>query len=321
MVKNKLDFYRKCGNRYVSSLAVGGEFSAVIDIETNSETERSDLRSTMSVVATGYGSASASYAAAMQKISNSYQKNIRIIRNGTGEAIPSLTIDSLVNYSLAFPTKINAVTGAPMSLSYADYQTIDPSIETYRDQEIVVSGMANQFGDFFELLGDLDYYSKHRTTGSFYPPLGDDELQRYRGELSVATINAKLAFNACVEDPGRKCTLASFPAVTINAPRPAQQTSLDPKSGAYQPVGTAGKGENKTVIVIGSWSAWDNGENLWWPPERCCFEIRIEGEEGPPVTKPYTGPVKFTGPARVSVHIGDSTYGDNRGRGLAAIVY
>jgi hypothetical protein len=320
-VKNSRDFYRLCGNRYVKSLSIGGEFSAVIDIETNSESERSDLRSTLSVVAKGYGSASAEYAEAVRKISSSYQKNVKILRNGTGEAIPNLDIETIIKYSLDFPTKISALTGVPVGLEYADYRTVDPAIEIFSAQEIVVEGMSDKFGDLFELLGDLDFYDRHRALGSFYPPLSDEALQTARNAVGLAAINAKLAFNACVEDPQINCKLSLFPDVKIDAPKPAQQTTLQANTGVYQPVGTAGSGEEKTIIIIGSWSAWSAGENLWWPPERCCFSVVIAGENGPPTAHPYTGPIKFSGPARVSVHVEDGTYEDNRSRGLAAIIY
>jgi hypothetical protein len=321
MVRRPLDFYRMCGNRYVRSLSLGGEFTAVVDIETNTEEERSELRATLSVIAKGYGSANAAYAEAMQRISRSYSKNVRILRNGTGEAIPNPDIDTVLKYSLDFPTKINAVTGVPVALETADYRTVDPAVEIYSAQEIVVEMMSRKYGQIFEWLGDLDYYARKRNDRVFYPLLSEDALRRAQDTLRDAALKAELAFNGCIENPTRNCGATSFPDIDIDAPRPARQASLNPKSGSSQYVGFAGPGERKTVVILGDWSAWDNGEHLWWPPTRCCFSIEIAGEVGPPTSVSYTGPITFSGPARVSVRIGDSTYEDNRGRGLVAVVY
>lgn len=320
--KNPLNFYRMCGNRYVRSLSMGGEFTAVVNIETTSQSERESLRATLTVIAKGYGSASSDYKQALERISKSYQKDIRVIRNGLGESLPRpLDIETLIQYSLDFPAKIDATNGVPVALEQIDYRTVDPSIEIYSGQEIVVTRMSDKFGELFETLGDLDYYSRHREAGIFYPPISDDSLRRSRDVLGDAALKAKLAFNACVEDPIPYCRESLFPVVQVDAPRPAQKVALNPKIGSSQPIGSAGSGEEKTILVVGDWSAWDSGENNWWPPERCCFAIEVGRETGPTQTFPYTGPQKFTGPARFSIRIGDSTYEDNRGRGLMGIVY
>jgi hypothetical protein len=314
-------FYRKCGNRFVRTLSIGGEFVAIVNIETTSQEERESLRATLTVIAKGYGSASTEYKQAIEQISHAYQKDIKIIRNGLGESLPNLDIPTLIQYSLDFPAKIDAMNGVPVALEQIDYRAVDPTIEIYSGPEIIVERLSNKFGELFETLGDLDYYARHRNAGIFYPPISDSELRRSRDLLGDAALKAKLAFNSCIEDPPLYCRESLFPEVPVDSPHPAQKVSLNPKIGSSQPIGSAGAGEEKTVLVIGDWSAWDNGENNWWPPERCCFTIEVSRETGPTEIFSYSGPQKFTGPARFSIRIGDSTYSDNRARGLTGIVY
>lgn len=316
-----INFYRKCGNRYVKSLAIGGEFVAVVNIETSSQVEREALRASLTVVAKGYGSASAEYKQAMERISKSYQKDIRIIRNGLNERVPKLDLETLVAYSLEFPEKINNSNGVPVGLEYSDYRTVDPDIDVYSSQEIVVTRMSDKFGELYTMLGDLEYYSRHKASGMFFPPMSDETLRRHREVVGDATLKSKLAFNACAEDPGTKCRLELFPDLEVAVPRPAQKVELDPRVGSSQWIGSAGSGEKKTIVILGDWSAWSSGENLWWPPERCCFTIEVARETGPKELHAYSGPQQFVGPARFSIRIGDSTYEDNRGRGLMGIVY
>lgn len=320
-LRDQNSFYRVCGNRYVRSLSMGGEFIATIKIETTSETERSELQSTLSVIAKGYGSASASYQEAMSRLNRFTQKDVKILRNGTNDQVPNLEIDALIKYSQEFPTRITATTGVPVGIEFADYQTINPIVETYRAQEILVEAMSNRFGELFETTGDLQYYARNKQVRTFYPPLSEEEIQKSLTALSAASIQAKLAFAACVDKPKSSCELAAFPSSDIDGPRLAQQVALDPKTGADQPIGSAGRNETKRIVVLGNWSAWDNGENLWWPPERCCFKVVISPEAGTRSEINYSGPLSFQGPAQVSVRIEDSVHGDNRGRGLVAIVY
>jgi hypothetical protein len=80
----------------------------------------------------------------------------------------------------------------------------------------------------------------------------------------------------------------------------------------------------KTLIILGEWSAWADGDNLWWPPERCCFEVVVLSETGVRDVRSYSpavAPHIISGPARVMVRIGDSTWGDNRGKDLQAVLF
>lgn len=315
------DFYTKCGNQYVKSVTLGGDFTAIITIETDNEIERSELRAALSVAAVGYGSGKASFAENLSRVTKNYKRTVKILRKGTNEAVPDLSIDALIQYSLDFPTKINRDTAYPISFDKASFTDIDVRIPRFQKEEILADDWATRAGELYSDYADLIYYRDNSNRTRFYPPLSDEQVATGITKLSSMVNNVKAQYVGCLEDPGVACSKMAFPERDLTLPKRAQRAGLDAKIGAAQFIGVVGTGETKTVSVLGEWSAWDNGEGLWWPPEKCCFSVVVSPAFGPTYEKPYTGPTAIQGPARVSIKIGDSTYGDNRSRDLAGLIY
>jgi|GEM_PF-6451475 len=314
-------FYTRCGNQYIKSVTFGGEFSAVITIETSNESQRQELRAAMSVAAAGYGSAKASFAESLSKVTKNYKRSVKILRNGTNESIPDLEIDTIIKYSLDFPTKINMDTAYPYSLDKAYYSEVNVNLPRYEKEQVIADAWATRAGDIYADYADMNYYKDNREKLNFYPPLSESQLSEGMQKLTSVVTDLKIQYIDCLERPIPKCGQMKFPGFDAALPKRAQRAAIDAKQGASQLIGVIGGGESKTVAILGDWSAWSEGENLWWPPERCCFNIVIAPANGPIREEPYAGPKIVQGPARISVRIGDSHYSDNRSKDLVGIIY
>jgi hypothetical protein len=314
------DFRRLCGNYFIESIRVGGEFSAIYSFESESEEERATLQAQLKVVARGYGGGDVAFS---EKISKHSRLKVKIVRNATGEAVPEDNIPALIAYAKAFPTKINSQTARPIEIIRRDYQTINPAVPMYRDEEMLIDKWARYLGAAYETLADVEFAKKNRA--ALYPVVSEDSIEALRKGAQGYIDNLELAARNCGDDP-RVCKTLD-PSVSeprFLVPRKAQRHPLNPKSGVEQLIGVVGPDEVRKVVVLGQWSAWDNGDNLWWPPEQCCFSVVIQYENGLRDVKGYNPAVydhSVKGPARVFVQIGDSTHGDNRGRDLEGVVY
>ncbi|TRC97344.1 hypothetical protein FJV76_27320 [Mesorhizobium sp. WSM4303] len=320
---DKTAFKNKCGNYYLYGVRTGGDFIATFSFESASETERAELQAKLKVVARGYGNGSAEFSQALETITKTSKLQVQIIRNGTSENVPEDDMEALVKYAKDFPTKINRDTALPIEFIRRDYQTIDPLADSYSDAEAQVERLSNYLGEASAAIADLDYAKGHLDT--VYPIVDAEGLAATESAISSYIDQLQNTARICAAAPETCANLVKNtegPLFVI--PRRAQMVPINPKDGAEQFIGLAGSGQSKTLVILGQWSAWDNGDNLWWPPEQCCFDIVVQYEDGRRETRAYNpnaGPHTFVGPARAFVRLGDSTYVDNRERGLKGVVY
>ena len=261
----------------MEAIRVGGEFSAVYSFESDSEEERASLQAQLQLVAHGYGSGSAAFTQAMEQISKHTHLRVKIVRNGTSEIVPEDNIPALIAYAKSFPTKINKQTARPIELIRRDYQTLRAAIPLYRNEEGIIDKWAAFLGSANEALADLDFAAKNLK--HVYPPIDAASVQSLQIAARAYIDNLTSAANNCGEAPATCSTLAlSISAPTFDIPGRAQTTPIDPTYPGEQLIGVVGPNEIRTIVILGQWQAWDNGPI--WPPERCCFDIIIQRDNG-----------------------------------------
>jgi len=311
------EFLKLCGNYFIESVRVGGEFAAIYSFEYQSEEERADVQKQLKIAAKGYGNAKGEFDQAMQRLSQYSRLRVKIVRNGTGEAVRKNSIPTLIEYARNFPTKITKETARPIEITRRDYQTIEPAIPVYHDEEAFIDKWAGYLGAANEDLADLDFTQKN--PAALYPSMSESSIDALTRTATTYIDNLQATARACAEEPKTCKTLAnSVKEPSLSIPHRAQVSPIMSRTGIEQLIGVVGPDETRRVVIIGQWSAWDNGEHLWWPPEKCCFDIILVYENGIRESRSYNPAGdgdSVKGPARIYVKVGDSTYGDNRGRG------
>ncbi len=306
------DFRRLCGNFFAASVKVGGEFSAIFSFESRSEEDRAALQAQLKIVARGYGSGEAAFSEALERVSRNSALKVKIIRKGTNETLPEDNIPDLIAYAKTFSTKINAQNARPIESIRRDYQTINPKVPVYSSQEAIIEKWARYLGEANSSLADIEYAKGALDT--LYPPTSVNALDAMSKSLQSYVENLERAARSCAEDP----TVCEALSGTISeasyaVPKRAQRKLVYPSEVTEQLLGVVGPDETRKVVLLGQWSAWDNGPE-WWAPERCCVSIVVQKENGQRIDSSYNpGSHTVTGPARVFVRFGDSTWTDNRG--------
>lgn len=321
--RDYINFRKLCGNNYFQEVKTGAEFTAILKFTASNEQERQDLQASLDVVAQGYGSGHAKYSDSVEKIKKYSNLEVQILRKGTSEAIPHQTIEDLLKYAEEFPTKINENTAVVTDLLKADYETIVPEIPVFRDADRGMTLLSDRASDAYDELSTLQAAKAHPE--QMYPVVTAAVLEAMEKNLVTYISVVEVAAADCAENP-QNCfdNVKHLPPLSSFSPRPATRVDLSPKSGQEQFVGNIGMGETKTLVILGQWSAWDNGDNNIWPPDYCCFDVVKLNENGSREVKGYspsTTNFDMDGPAKVYVKIGDSSYADNRSFSLQAVLF
>lgn len=119
------DFLNQCGDSFVVSKSTGGEFIAVLEIETNSEADKRAVSTALSANGLSWGGR-ASVQLAMESISSNHNIHYKIFRNGAEGALPTNTPAALMAAAFNFPPSVAANTGSPWvnSVTTIDYDAV-----------------------------------------------------------------------------------------------------------------------------------------------------------------------------------------------------
>jgi hypothetical protein len=103
--KNVAGFRRLCGTEFISTIITGGQFDAVLSIETTSNKDRRDVTLAFSGE---YGSAqgSASFKSTFERISGTHHSEVKLVRLGGAKPPGSMDAKILIDYALQFSTLV-----------------------------------------------------------------------------------------------------------------------------------------------------------------------------------------------------------------------
>jgi hypothetical protein len=282
--RDAIDRFRlQCGDAYLASYTTGGEFFGVIEIETDSEEQKSELQSeieaNIGLPAAFDASVQSSFEAKLSRATRN--RNVKIWtyqRGGSGAEQVGLvdTAEQMIQRVRAFPSFVTAASGsnaANHTATFKDYFTLSaPLSAEYRDQlynaQDVMSELAGIQTQLIDRRGDIDYILAHANSFEGVTPGRLQELRAIRDandqlmrKIWRAARDCHRRFRDCrVPDE-----IASIPRVEL----PARKSTVASITQAMIQVRT-----KLQTIDIGALS-----DGPWNPPD-CLIEIRAKAPDG-----------------------------------------
>jgi hypothetical protein len=305
---NPQQFFTACGNRYISEIQLGGEFMALLEFTSSSETDRKEVQANLKV-ASAASSLSASFKTAVEQAQAKSSMHMTISRRGTSDALPEQTVDKLLEYSRDFPSKLNIKTVVPVGLVVSDYQSLDPELNTI-EEEPDVDRVRQNLRAVSDELAEIDYL-----TGA-YRSLGivgrSTTIEQVRTMLASKPAAMRQALGACGKAPWTgSCKFSAAVLDVTLPPVPPRPTRVGYTSGNGNEnlVSVLEKGQEATLLITGRFiykgdgSITDAASNT---------QIVLMGADGSRTVLPYRAAQTIKGPVTISVAIADSNYDDNK---------
>jgi len=313
-------FYRRCGDRYVSNVQMGGEYMAMTSFISTSDTS-----STVVDVESSGGSltisASASFNSKVEALKTQTRIQVRATQLGGGgvDMLPSPSIDEMLEYARAFPAQIKPETAAPIAIETQSYLNLNvdiPDLEQQHEDYEQVEALA------FKVSGVINDLKALQATMAQYdipnPPMKNDiaDITRQNLEIESQAYPQMLRdLRNCAEGfwiPA-KCT---FDPALMSYRLPVVGTvivkEIDTKNKAWQPVRVP---YGMRVEFRGTYCPYGNDDECWKegnaPLDRNEFAMvqannQIYRYVGAPIAVTTT-------PVFIGVRDDDDGYGDNHG--------
>jgi len=305
-------FRKLCGDQYIAGIVTGGEFTAVLEATSDSESDQEQTAATFSAAALG-NSVSGSALQEMQSLSASGRLSIDIVRKGTFEALPGFDAQSLQDYIRNFPPKVvPEPNGHPWAI-LALTKTYDGLVNFPEpaQQRRALEQLSMYLGDMLRRRSGLAYINAHE---SLFGGVDHSRLVSEMAELRKAIADLTIEAEDCAMDAA-KCKTVNFAEVS-ELPERAVWTKVNPRSSARMFVGPVQKNAKRVFEVRGFWSPFDHnpgpGVTEWCGPGE--NEIVTAHSNASGQDLPLSGRVPTLVPDNSLVYfqIADSYYGDNR---------
>nr|WP_129545744.1 hypothetical protein [Methylorubrum zatmanii] len=167
LVKSYDGFRLVCGDSFVVGFVRGGKFSAMISVDAETTEEQSLLSGSVAASSVN-GNMSSDFQQLLQSKKNSGKLQISVIRDALDEPLPEFNIDSLVDYSRSYVTKVSGLSVKPVkTIKIGDYLPliIDAAINPTGVPNVTWSqSLSGEFRYLLSLLkykNDLDYIQQH----------------------------------------------------------------------------------------------------------------------------------------------------------------
>jgi len=313
---NKRSFFLYCGNSFVSEVELGGDFVAIMEFAANSQTERTDVQANLRA-ATAASSLNAEFKTSVQNAQKKSSMHATILRRGTGDAVPEVSIDKLIEYAREFPKSLNLNNAVVLGVTLSDYGRVDPEVETV-PMPSLVRHLKDRLSVARSVIAQVDPLIAANQRLAL--PARISDLQRLKQDLPGRIDDLSDALGACAESAWNGCNFTesqrTFPEPHLPGyPIVAPFTS---RHGGRQLVGVVSPGEERIMLVRGRFDANSNG---MWVEAANNISVIFERPDGTTRTIGYTPPVRFAEPGTVYVRVNDSKYEDNIDSGIEAVLY
>lgn len=207
---NKPDvFFRFAGDEFVSSRRLGGEFIALLKLETSNSAEYNQLKANFSAtyksIFSDSGSASASTFSIITETINKQQGTFYFFKRGGKPQLPSWDVESIRDSALTFGEE---VAGATSSLRYPFRVTTMPykNLMVYANAEAydlvgahdVIRRLSRFYGESAERLDSIRYIL--RNLEEFIDP-NIDLLVNYDSIITKAMNSIRSSIQKCIITP------------------------------------------------------------------------------------------------------------------------
>ncbi len=209
------DFFKACGNAYISAELKGARFRAVLTIYASSREEHTTMSAALAAGVTGSWSATAGFEAAMSKLAKLKEIHTYIDSSGfpSNEDVPS-TPEEIIEFAKNFQKKVNGTNAKTLDYETTGYETTanfhspDPFIT--RGQTNYLARADRALLNVHALLSTIDYMRKQPERYDWkdvtLKDLAASEDVVFEDEQTILD-----AASACYRDV-HKCVLAALPS-------------------------------------------------------------------------------------------------------------
>ncbi|MGR9179744.1 hypothetical protein ACU8OR_30055 (plasmid) [Rhizobium leguminosarum] len=210
-----------CGDGYIGEFIEGGEFNAVVQIHTTSQSQRESLSAAVSATIS-MASGSASFASTVASIAKTNDVKVWTFRRGGSGTPIAITPESIATQASSLPALVQS-SPAPLRMAVFSYVTLldDPDIRLLdlNATEAFIQKLRVELNDARDREAEIRYILSH--AGEFYA--NDSDLPKLLAELGEL-----VKFEAYVHDNAIECigasgscseTIPALPAVTVRPGR------------------------------------------------------------------------------------------------------
>ncbi|WP_141736034.1 hypothetical protein [Oligoflexus tunisiensis] len=273
MSKNGNEAFRSvCGDEFVRSYVSGGEFIALLEIQTDSDEHKKKIDASLKGSYGAFGG-SASFSSSLEEAIKKNKTQIYVYQSGGVFSNIGLSADELINRAKAYPDSINKDNAKPIIAYTASYKTLlnfpaDKNAIDIRNQDLVLRTLADNDLDLSDLLSTITYPLTHQDQ---YESIDAAGLNDASNRIKAALNKIREGASKCLSDY-RTCSLPEFviPEVVIPARKIVDSTT----GGADACVNSEGK-----PVAIGAYdpllggiAKYDTSSPI--PPETCVSHSR-----------------------------------------------
>lgn len=192
-------FRERFGDSFVRGLLTGGEFFAVLEIETSSEGEKEDVSGQ---VEGGYGtfSAEVEFSSSVAALASHSSVKVSSFQRG-GDTTQAETASAIAKKALEFGPDVAGDRGVPYAVTLMDYRSLDmpaePNWVDLQNAKDVIRATLRLRASVLTVLNDIDYILTHRNQ---FEPHDTEQLNATRNRLAAAFNGLTDAASRCADD-------------------------------------------------------------------------------------------------------------------------
>lgn len=273
-----------CGDRFTVGIRRGGQFSAVISVDTHTTKDQQEIESEISASA-AQGKMSASLKQRFESYQSKGNLQIDVLRDGLEDVLPNLDLANLLNYSLEFPKKIADAKQMPIrELITADYtplllQAANKDLGATPHWATLLSDQFAYLRKLAKYRGDLVYIRDHKDQ---FVAFDERQLLSKLNHVNNAMDGLIVWARECVRSRGGTCpdTKSTNISIPMLAPiRALDWVTLDPRLPSEQPIGETLPSFPMILELRGKWHYGRGISDI--NPVTIGTELRLQNKANP----------------------------------------
>ena len=237
--KSKEAFLKGCGNQFIAARVTGGEFIAVIEVETNSLEEKKEILAKMS----GEGlfwKVNPDFSSHLSYIMKRHRASVRVFRTGDQGELPELKAENLVSYAINFPGKVlrQSSQSWPFLVSTESYDSVldKPSEDwiSLSDQQRVLDQLSLYQSKAKLDLNNIDHVLSN---SSQYQRVEHTTLNKTKDLYLEIISQVRLSAQSCATQPLFDCKspMIRWPNLKLPEPKPVTVSDDDEMDSPEMP--------------------------------------------------------------------------------------
>ncbi|HXI72279.1 MAG TPA: hypothetical protein VNN22_18150 [Verrucomicrobiae bacterium] len=197
--RNKLaDFYKAYGDEFIASITYGGELYGLIEFSSNSESQQSDLRASLSLSIAKFN-ASGNLQNAFSEINQQTSLSVKILRRGVDGGAFVVTPDELQKMAVNFPNAITNAPPTPILATTYNYATTERShpgpVPDVNFARLALQTLAQGRDEVDTLKRDTEYVSANQAQFDIPDIQAVNDLNKWSRDSLLTIDNTALIIN------------------------------------------------------------------------------------------------------------------------------